>query len=185
MMADDARIRSGAPRALLLPQLSATALWPGSDGERNGDYSFRCAATDCLVPERVSWGDPTGTQPGDRVYALERPIAFTELSPDELAAHARMFGPSALDFDISDLRGLGALPVIYLPDSNASDLPLAQIGASLLARLADASQVVAALARTQQLTAPTIELDLTLRDGQRYSRSFNEHETRAVREYSN
>lgn len=136
-----------------------------------------------LVPERVSWSDPTGTQPGDRIHALQRRIAFTELAPQELHRHAKTFGPFALEYRIADLRPLGILPVIYVPDSTSRDPALDWTGVSLLGRLADASQVIAGLVETQQLTAPTIEMDLRMRDGAVHSRRFDERETAAIRDY--
>lgn len=111
-----------------------------------------------LVPERVSWSDPTGTRPGDRIHAIQRRIAFTELAPHELHQHAETFGAFALEYQIGDLRPLGILPVIYVPDSTSRDPSLDWTGVSLLGRLADATQVIAGLVETQQLTAPTIEV---------------------------
>jgi hypothetical protein len=136
-----------------------------------------------LVPERVSWTDPTGTRPGDRIHALQRRISFTELAPHELRAHAETFGPFALEYRIADLRALGVLPVIYVPDSTSRDPTLDWTGASLLARLADATQIVEGLVETQQLTAPTIEMDLRLREGGLHTRKFDEQETAAIRDY--
>jgi hypothetical protein len=134
------------------------------------------------VPERVSWHDPTGTRPGDQVHAFQRRICFTELAPSELPRHAEVFGQFALEFEIEDLRGWGLLPVIYVPDSPNRD-PGLDAGISLLARLADASEVIAALVVTQQLTAPTIEMDLRMRDGGVHTRNFDERETAAIRDY--
>jgi hypothetical protein len=136
-----------------------------------------------LVPERVSWTDPTGTRPGDRIHALQRRISFTRLAPYELHAHAETFGPFALEYRIADLRALGVLPVIYVPDSTSRDPALDWTGASLLARLADAAQVLAGLVETQQLTAPTIEMDLRLREGGVHTRRFDEWESAAIRDY--
>jgi hypothetical protein len=49
--------------------------------------------------------------------------------------------------------------------------------------VADAHQVISSLVDTQQLTAPTIEMDLRLRNGPVHTRKFDEHETAAIRDY--
>jgi hypothetical protein len=136
-----------------------------------------------LVPERVSWNDPTGTQPGDRTYALQRRIAFTELAPDELRSHAETFGPFALEYGIADLRSFGILPVIYVPDTAGLGPALDWTGVALLARLADAVQVIASLAEAQQLTTPIMKMDLIVRGELFHSREFDERETAAIRDY--
>ena len=136
-----------------------------------------------LVPERVSWTDPTGTRPGDKVHAFQRRISFTELAPCELREHAQTFGPFALEYRIDDLRRLGVLPVIYVPDSTSPDPSLDWSGVSLLARLADAAQIISGLVETQGLTAPTIEMDLKIREGGVRHYWFDEKEAAAIRQY--
>jgi hypothetical protein len=118
-----------------------------------------------------------------RIHAIQRRIAFTELAPHELHQHAETFGAFALEYRIADLRPLGILPVIYVPDTPSRDPSLDWAGVSLLWRLADATQVMAGLVETQQLTAPTIEMDLRVRDGAVHTRKFDERETAAIRDY--
>lgn len=155
---------------------------PDHDGKGLRILESMCRNGLLLVPERVSWHDPTGSRPGDQIHALQRRIAFTELAPSELPEHAEFFGPFALEYEIPVLRSFGVLPVIYVPDSPDREPGLDWTGISLLARLADATQVIGGLVETQQLTAATIEMDLRGRDGSHFRR-FDERETAAIRDY--
>ena len=66
-----------------------------------------------LAPELVTWhhhdSEPT--------ILLQRRICFTELSLSELPEHSKTFGPFALQCSPANLRGAGAMPVIYAPQA--------------------------------------------------------------------
>ncbi|MDO8677968.1 MAG: hypothetical protein Q7R30_05310 [Acidobacteriota bacterium] len=114
---------------------------------------------------------------------MQRRMCFTELARAELRPHADTFGPFALQFRIEQLRKLGALPVIYVPDRTSETPALDWAGVSLLARIADAAQVIGNLVDTQNLQGATLVANLTLREGGAHSRAFDERETAAIRDY--
>jgi len=137
-----------------------------------------------LVPESVSWSDPSATQATDRIRAIQRRICFTELAPEELQTHAKVFGAFALEFTVSNLRQFGAMPIFYVPDSPDASFDLSGVATSLLGRLADARQIIECVAAMAQLSGPTIEIDLKMKDGALRTRKFNEIETRAIQDYA-
>ena len=85
----------------------------GTDQAERGVAILRslCQNGLLLVPEKVEWTDPTPNTEGLPIAAVQKRIAFTELSPVELAAHSDVFGPFALEYDIGTLQAMGALPV--------------------------------------------------------------------------
>lgn len=52
---------------------------------------------------------------------LQRRVSFTELATSELARHSETFGPISLVFDITRLREIGAIPVIYFPQGTTAN----------------------------------------------------------------
>jgi len=68
-----------------------------------------------LAPEIVEWDASSVAGRPEQLRILQRRACFTELSIEELPAHAAMFGPVALSFDLARLRSAGATPVIYAP----------------------------------------------------------------------
>lgn len=80
-----------------------------------------------LAPEIVDWDLGTIGVPHENLSLLQRRACFTELSVDRLSDHSAAFGPIALSFDLADLRRVGAFPVIYVPQGEASS-PMSQIG---------------------------------------------------------
>gem|GEM_PF-4379001 len=52
-----------------------------------------------LVPEEVSWTDPTQNDKSMRIHAIQRRACFTELTSDELGQHANVFGAFAIEAD--------------------------------------------------------------------------------------
>jgi hypothetical protein len=69
-----------------------------------------------LAPESVKWQyEHKDGSPPRATQVLQRRVCFTELAPDELRGHARRFGHFALEFTVSTLKSLGAIPVFYIP----------------------------------------------------------------------
>lgn len=136
-----------------------------------------------LVPELVSFHDPSGSRQGDKVHALQRRMCFTELAPLELGDHAKVFGPFGFEYDIGTLRSWGVLPVIYVPDWGEGRKVREATGVSLIARLADATQILQTLAGALRLDGATLVVDLRRREGGTVTREFDPHETAAIREY--
>ena len=91
-----------------------------------------------LTPERTEWSE--FLQDGKRskpVEVFQKRICFTELAQHELEAHAKVFGPFALEFSIENLRLLGAIPVFYMPPPGCEERALEGVAAALISRLAD------------------------------------------------
>ncbi len=87
-----------------------------------------------LAPEVVQWDTPLfGGPPITDV--LQKRICFTELEMEELAAHSSTFGPFAYEFDIDVLRRLGALPVVYMPQTPPGDNPLGVVGPFIVSHM--------------------------------------------------
>lgn len=80
-----------------------------------------------LAPEIVEWDVSLLSRGTEQLRILQRRACFTELSIEELPTHSAIFGPIALSFDIAKLRGVGALPVIYVPQGIETSA-LSQIG---------------------------------------------------------
>lgn len=92
-----------------------------------------------LTPELVNWPGEikANGRRGHPVTAYQKRVCFTNLRRDELPTHAETFGKFALEFDVSTLRGLGAVPVFYVPVSAEEDAGLSGVGAAFVSRLAD------------------------------------------------
>jgi|SRR5580692_1087395 hypothetical protein len=68
-----------------------------------------------LAPEVIEWQVPLETGVPRTIVIRQRRICFTELSRTEIREHATRFGHFSLKFNIEDLRRLGAMPVMYVP----------------------------------------------------------------------
>lgn len=88
-----------------------------------------------LAPEIVEWRTPVSIGSPSPVRIVQRRICFTELSRGELRAHAKRFGPFALEFCIGALRRAGALPVIYVPQSMSEKGLLTLLGPFVVSHL--------------------------------------------------
>ena len=88
-----------------------------------------------LAPEVVEWHVPVSLGTPSPIQVLQRRVCFTELSPQELAGHSTRFGPFALEFDITALRRMGALPVIYMPQALSAQDHLALLGSFVVGHL--------------------------------------------------
>lgn len=69
-----------------------------------------------LTPKLNQWSESLddGSTSHPIVVATKR-ICFTYLRETELAQHAKTFGRFAIEWDVSALRQLGVLPVLYIP----------------------------------------------------------------------
>jgi hypothetical protein len=71
-----------------------------------------------LTPEVILWREPGRPKNQAPTFSvLQIRICFTELLPEQLPEHSKMFGCFALEFSIENLRQLGAIPVFYVPNS--------------------------------------------------------------------
>jgi len=137
-----------------------------------------------LVPELVSWSDPTQSDSSNRINAVQRRICFTELSTEELPEHIEAFGGFCLEFTIESLRALGALPVIYVPDKISDTSLHDAVGTSMLANLAASAAVLSSFAEFLTLAGPTTFVDVTMRaTGIKTTHNFDVNQTIAIRQF--
>jgi hypothetical protein len=104
-----------------------------------------------LAPEIVKWqySHADGTPPRKQEIQQTR-VCFTELSPSELPRHAENFGHFALEFRIDVLKGLGAIPVFYIPQSGGVAETPAELGSIVVMQSIDAAALVMRLAQMKQ-----------------------------------
>jgi hypothetical protein len=96
-----------------------------------------------LAPESLKWrySHADGTPPRGHEIKQTR-ICFTELSPSELPKHAESFGHFALEFRFDTLKGLGAIPVFYIPQTSGEVGEGAELGSTAVMHLIDAMILV-------------------------------------------
>jgi hypothetical protein len=107
-----------------------------------------------IAPEVVEWKQPLvdGTH---RVTRLrQKRISFTELARSQVAEHGKKFGPFSLEFKIDILRRMGALPVIYMPQSLRMTGDLSTLGAMIVTQLGDIKYTITQLLHLLQITDP-------------------------------
>ena len=91
-----------------------------------------------LAPEIVEWNQPLSNGNFRKHYTVQQRICFTEISPYELRAHGKKFGPFAIEWEINSLRQLGAIPVFYIPQAlNNAPAGLSAGGISLVVQMFD------------------------------------------------
>ncbi len=92
-----------------------------------------------LTPETIKWEYPhaDGSQPREQTV-LQKRVCFTELTPVELPRHAQEFGHFSLEFSVDVLKGLGALPVFYIPMASEKTGEVATLGSTLVLQIIDA-----------------------------------------------
>jgi len=119
----------------------------GEDPIAKGLAILKCFRTFGLVlgTEVVLWKQPTAGTPRE-IRLVQPRVCFTELGEAELPGHADRFGPFALEFEISQLRRIGALPVIYTPQQLATDPGYSAIAATIVAQTHDAKYAIDQLA---------------------------------------
>ena len=109
-----------------------------------------------LTPEEIVFrGEPfrDGTT-GPPVRIFQKRFCLTELAADEIADHAAVFGPVALEFDATVIRRLGAMPVVYVPQAIsgvATQDRFALVGQTFVYRLFDCYQLLEELAQLKRL----------------------------------
>lgn len=134
-----------------------------------------------LVPELVKWHDPQAVG-GELLQAHQRRVCFTELMPSELPQHAAHFGSFAIEYSIPSLRGLGALPVIYVPDTASSSGGLDALGTLLLSNLAASVSMLSQIDQIKQAPGNAVKLSIKMKSGQDTERQFSVEETSGIRE---
>ena len=109
-----------------------------------------------LAPEIVKWHTPGQNALGtpNPIRVLQRRICFTELSPQELGRHSERFGPFALEFEVEELRRMGALPVIYMPQALSEQDHLALLGPFIVGHLEQIRGLLDSLVHLDQLSDP-------------------------------
>jgi hypothetical protein len=106
-----------------------------------------------LAPEIVTW-DISGFSHGSKPLSiLQRRMSFTELSVNELPAHSAFFGPLSLSCDIAKLRGIGATPVIYVPQGMTAN-PVSQIPIFCVNGIHHTKYVLSQLQQLKQMSDP-------------------------------
>jgi hypothetical protein len=113
-----------------------------------------------VAPEIIEWKQPLvdGTE---RVTRLrQKRISFTELERTEVAEHGKKFGPFSIEFKIDVLRRMGALPVIYMPQSLKGSRGLSSLGTLIVTQLGDVKYTIDQLQTLLQLTDPNFVMTL-------------------------
>ena len=103
-----------------------------------------------LAPEIIKWPpQPLGNGSNREHLTVQQRICFTELSAYELGAHAKKFGPFAIEWDIEQLRRLGIVPVFYVPQPLENIPGASAIGMALVVQLSDAQGTMDILTKLQ------------------------------------
>jgi hypothetical protein len=123
----------------------------GRDTDREVEIGCKMLALMCnglvLTPEVVKWEYPHADgSPPRKMDIQQKRVCFTELSPDELPRHADEFGHFALEFEIDVLKGLGAIPVFYIPKGTGRTGEVTALGSVLVIQLIDAMVLAMRLA---------------------------------------
>ena len=95
-----------------------------------------------LAPEIIEWNQPLSDGNFRKHHTIQQRICFTEISSTELQEHGKKFGPFAIEWEISNLRRLGALPVFYIPQTLTDNPGLSAIGISLVVQLSDCQHTI-------------------------------------------
>lgn len=95
-----------------------------------------------LAPEIVEWKQPIGNDKFRTIANRQIRMSFTELDSSELGLHSKLFGPFSLEFAIPDLRKLGALPVIYVPQHLEGPKNFSSIGTSIVVHMHDIKYLI-------------------------------------------
>lgn len=119
-----------------------------------------------LTPERIPLQESLADgSTGPEAFILQKRICFTELSRQELAAHCSQFGSFAIEWDVSTLIQMGAVPVFYVPMRST---PGTNDGAAtaMLLRLGEIQELLSRLERLQmairQAQHPLEALNITI-----------------------
>jgi len=146
--------------------------------------SLICDAGLLLAPEVVNWQYPhaDGSSPPRTQTYIQRRICFTELAPADLSEHAQIFGRFALEFEVDVLKGMGALPVFYIPQATTTEpLEISNLGSVLVNQMIDAAALAMRLTELKKLVddAPDgTRLDTTMGANKLKDFSLDVKETR-------
>jgi len=108
-----------------------------------------------LAPEIVEWDVSLVSGCAEQHRVLQRRACFTELGVSELGAHSTAFGPIALSFSTSGLRGVGAMPVIYVPQGMEAGV-LSQISTFCMRGVHHTQAVLRQLETLKEASDPTL-----------------------------
>ncbi len=95
-----------------------------------------------LAPEIIEWNQPFSDGNFRKHHTVQQRICFTEISSIELQEHGKKFGPFAIEWEISNLRRLGALPVFYIPQPLNDNPGLSALGISVVVQLYDCQRTI-------------------------------------------
>ena len=104
-----------------------------------------------LTPEITIWsnthkdGSPPRKQP-----ILQRSASFTDLLPGELDRHSKTFGHFSLEFSANTIKGLGAIPVHYIPCATAETGEVAGLGETMVVQANDAKILIDRIAAVKK-----------------------------------
>jgi hypothetical protein len=112
-----------------------------------------------LAPEVVEWSIPQIDGTTKLLRRRQVRICFTELSPSELASHAKVFGPFVVQFSISLLRQVGVLPVIYVPQMVKGDRLFSSFGPVIVWMLENARHTMDQLHNLSVISDPAKALE--------------------------
>jgi hypothetical protein len=105
-----------------------------------------------LAPEVVTWKQPLIDGTNRTTVLTQKRISFTELSRNEIVEHSKRFGPFSLEFNITTLRKLGLLPVIYMPQGFGNEKDFSNIGLSIVTQINDIKYTIIQLHHLSQYT---------------------------------
>jgi hypothetical protein len=80
-----------------------------------------------LVPEILTWGTSDM-----QIQLCQVRFCLTELEMSDIGEHSKLFGEFAIELSPEMARKLGALPVLYMPQSLRQDKALSGVGTSLI-----------------------------------------------------
>ena len=107
-----------------------------------------------LAPEVITWIERSRNNLNRRrrLKKLQQRFCLTELRPNQLLKHSKIFGRYALEFELPIARFLGAMPVFYV---STLDPPqgFEAMGASTIFRLEEIRGVLDTMARIQLVSA--------------------------------
>lgn len=94
-----------------------------------------------ITPEIVDWVTSNGTP----FRVSQKRVCFTAVEPEQLVAHARLFGELSIGFHRHDLEAIGATPVFYVSRSRSGRNPRANLGGFHLERIYQLATIIESL----------------------------------------
>ncbi len=122
-----------------------------------------------LSPEIVEWNQSLSDGSFRKHHTIQQRICFTEISTHELQSHGVKFGPFAIEWEVSNLRRLGAIPVFYIPQTLNDNPGLSAIGTSLVVQLSDCQRTLdnlLSLKQASEMNVNSVELKNTNGNGE-------------------